>query len=77
MKFSAAEKAKLVSELTSEPNKVERLRELGIPSSTYYAWKLRVALRSFQSNATCTCGIPLSKVPNATMAISESMREAS
>ncbi len=45
MKFSAAEKAKLVGELASEPNKVQRLRELGIPTSTYYAWKLRVAER--------------------------------
>ena len=45
MTFSAAEKAKLVGELASEPNKVQRLRELGIPTSTYYAWKLRVAKR--------------------------------
>ena len=45
MKFSRAEKAKLVEELASEPNKVQRLRELGIPTSTYYAWKKRVAER--------------------------------
>jgi len=45
VKFSAAEKAKLVSELASEPSKVQRLRELGIPTSTYYAWKLRVVQR--------------------------------
>ena len=45
MKFSAVEKAKLVEELASEPNKVQRLRELGIPTSTYYAWKRRVAER--------------------------------
>ncbi len=45
MKFSPVEKAKLVAELTSEPNKVQRLRELGIPTSTYYAWKRRVTQR--------------------------------
>jgi len=45
VKFSRAEKAKLVEELASEPNKVQRLRELGIPTSTYYAWKRRVAAR--------------------------------
>lgn len=45
MKFSRAEKVKLVEELASEPNKVQRLRELGIPASTYYAWKARVAQR--------------------------------
>jgi len=45
VKFSVAEKAKLVEELASEPNKVQRLRELNIPTSTYYAWKRRVAER--------------------------------
>ncbi len=45
MKFSPAEKVKLVEELASEPNKVQRLRELGIPTSTYYAWKRRVTER--------------------------------
>jgi putative transposase len=45
VKFSAAEKAKLVEELATEPNKVQRLRGLGIPTSTYYAWKRRVAER--------------------------------
>ncbi len=45
MRFSRAEKAKLVAELAAEPNKVQRLRELGIPASTYYAWKVRVAER--------------------------------
>lgn len=45
MKFSREEKVKLIEELASEPNKVQRLRELGIPASTYYAWKARVAKR--------------------------------
>ena len=45
MRFSRTEKAKLVLELACEPNKVQRLRELGIPGSTYYAWKRRVAER--------------------------------
>jgi transposase-like protein len=45
VKFSPTEKAKLVEELALEPNKVQRLRELGIPTSTYYAWKRRVAER--------------------------------
>ena len=45
MKFSPAEKAKLVEELASEPKLVERLRELGIASSTYYGWKRRIAAR--------------------------------
>ena len=49
MKFSALEKAKLVEELASEPNKVQRLRELGIPTSTYYAWKLRVVKRGAEA----------------------------
>ena len=46
MKFSPTEKAKLVEELALEPNKVQRLRELDIPTSTYYAWKRRVAERN-------------------------------
>ena len=45
MKFSPKEKVKLVEELASESNLVERLRELGIASSTYYGWKRRLAAR--------------------------------
>lgn len=45
MKFSPEEKVKLVEELACEPKRVERLRELGIASSTYYGWKRRLAAR--------------------------------
>ena len=45
MKFSPTEKVKLVEELACEPNRVERLRELGIASSTYYGWKRRLKER--------------------------------
>jgi transposase InsO family protein len=45
VKFSPEEKVKLVSELASEPNRLKRLRELGISSSTYYGWKRRLAVR--------------------------------
>jgi transposase InsO family protein len=43
--FSAEEKVKLIAELALEPNRVQRLRELGIAPSTYYAWKRRLAER--------------------------------
>jgi putative transposase len=49
VKFSATEKATLVEELAMEPNKVQRLRELGIPTSTYYAWRRRVAERGVEA----------------------------
>jgi putative transposase len=45
VKFSPKEKVKLVGELANEPNLVERLRELEIPSSTYYGWKRRMKAR--------------------------------
>jgi len=45
VKFTPAEKVKLVEELACEPNRVERLRELGIASSTYYGWKRRLKAR--------------------------------
>ena len=45
MNFSAEEKVKLIAELALEPNRVQRLRELGIAPSTYYAWKRRLAER--------------------------------
>jgi transposase InsO family protein len=45
VKFSPEEKVKLVEELACEPNRVERLRELGIASSTYYGWKRRLKAR--------------------------------
>ena len=43
--LSPEEKVKLVSELTNEPRLLERLRELGIATSTYYSWKRRLAAR--------------------------------
>ena len=45
MNFSAEQKVKLIAELALEPNRVARLRELGIAPSTYYAWKRRLAER--------------------------------
>jgi len=39
------EKARLVEELSREPQRVKRLRELGIASSTYYGWKQRYEAR--------------------------------
>ncbi len=43
--LSPEEKVKLVAELTNEPRLLERLRELGIATSTYYSWKRRLAAR--------------------------------
>ena len=43
--LSPEEKVKLVEELSNEPKLLERLRELGIASSTYYSWKRRLAAR--------------------------------
>ena len=45
MKLSPEEKVKLVEELSNEPKLLERLRELGIATSTYYSWKRRLAAR--------------------------------
>lgn len=49
MKYSPKEKARLVEELAGEPNLVERLRELGLPSSTYYGWKRRIKARGIRA----------------------------
>ena len=49
MKLSAEDKVNLVAELASEPKLVERLRGLGIASSTYYGWKRRVAKRGVEA----------------------------
>jgi putative transposase len=49
LKLSSQEKAKLIEELSSEPNLVKRLRELGIASSTYYGWKRRYAVRGLEA----------------------------
>jgi transposase InsO family protein len=43
--LSPPEKAKLVEEISREPDRLKRLRELGIASSTYYGWKRRYAAR--------------------------------
>jgi transposase InsO family protein len=43
--LSPEEKVKLVEELSNEPKLLERLRELGIATSTYYSWKRRLAAR--------------------------------
>ncbi|MEK7763966.1 MAG: DDE-type integrase/transposase/recombinase [Nitrospirota bacterium] len=43
--LSPEEKVKLVEELTNEPKLLERLRELGIATSTYYSWKRRLVAR--------------------------------
>jgi len=45
LKLSPEEKVKLVEELSNEPKLLERLRELGIATSTYYSWKRRLAAR--------------------------------
>lgn len=45
MRFSPEEKVRLVEELANEANLLERLRVLGIASSTYYGWKRRLAAR--------------------------------
>ena len=45
MKLSPEEKARLVEELSQEPNRVKRLRELDIASSTFYGWRQRYAAR--------------------------------
>ena len=49
MKLSPEEKVKLVEELSREPNLVQRLRELGIASSTYYGWKRRLKARGIKA----------------------------
>lgn len=49
MKLSPEEKVKLVEELAREPNLVERLRELGIGTSTYYGWKRRLKARGIKA----------------------------
>lgn len=49
MKLSPEEKVTLVEELTREPKLLKRLRELGIPSSTYYGWKQRLAERGVEA----------------------------
>lgn len=43
--LSPEEKVSLVGELTNEPKLLERLKELGIATSTYYSWKRRLAAR--------------------------------
>jgi transposase len=43
--LSPEEKVKLVEELSNEPKLLERLRELGVATSTYYSWKRRLAAR--------------------------------
>lgn len=43
--LSPQEKVSLVGELTNEPKLLERLKELGIATSTYYSWKRRLAAR--------------------------------
>ena len=43
--LSPQEKVRLVGELTNEPKLLERLKELGIATSTYYGWKRRLAAR--------------------------------
>lgn len=45
MILSPEEKVSLVRELTNEPKLLERLKELGIATSTYYSWKRRLAAR--------------------------------
>ncbi len=45
MKLSPEEKVKLVEELADEPKLLERLKELGIATSTYYGWRRRLAAR--------------------------------
>jgi len=40
---------RLVEELSREPKLVQRLRELEIPSSTYYGWKRRLAARGIKA----------------------------
>lgn len=49
MKFSPLEKVRLVEELIREPKLVERLRELGLPPSTYYGWKRRLKARGMKA----------------------------
>ena len=49
MRFSPQEKVRLVEELSREPKLVQRLRELEIPSSTYYGWKRRLAERGIKA----------------------------
>ena len=43
--LSPEEKVQLVEELSNEPKLLERLRGLGIATSTYYSWKRRLAAR--------------------------------
>jgi len=49
VKLTPEEKAKLVEELSREPNLVKRLGELGIASSTYYGWKRRLKARGIEA----------------------------
>lgn len=41
MSLTPTEKANLVEELAREPNRLKRLKALGIATSTYYGWKSR------------------------------------
>ena len=49
MSLSPEEKMQLMSELANEPNLLQRLRALGIPSSTYYGWKRRLKARGIKA----------------------------
>lgn len=49
MRFTPKEKVRLMGELAGEPKLVDRLRELGIPSSTYYGWKRRLKARGVRA----------------------------
>ena len=49
MRLSPEEKAQLVAALAREPNRLQRLRELGIASSTYYGWKRRMKVRGVKA----------------------------
>ena len=45
MILTPTEKANLVEELAREPKRLKRLKQLGIATSTYYAWKRRYDTR--------------------------------